>query len=77
MKREEPNCWLCGAQIDAWRLKGDPLAFQCDHVIRASVAPELAEVRSNLRASHAKCNRERERKTPTAGPGVYLTLDEF
>lgn len=77
VKAQEPNCWLCGAQIDAWRRAPDPMAFQCDHVIRARHRPDLAEVRSNLRASHAKCNRDRERKTPRPKPGLYVSLDDF
>lgn len=77
VKAQEPNCRLCGAEIDAWRRKPDPLAFQCDHIIPVRLRPDLAEVRSNLRATHAKCNRDRERKTPTVPKANYVSLDEF
>lgn len=79
VKREEPICWLCGQDIEPWRKKPDPLAFQCDHIKSPKTHPELAEVRSNLHASHAKCNRERERtKTPSRlTEGLYVSLDEF
>ena len=79
VKREEPICALCGQQIDAWRRTPDPLAFQCDHIKPARTHPELAEVRSNLRATHAQCNRDRER-TKSPSPvrlGLYVTVDEF
>jgi 5-methylcytosine-specific restriction endonuclease McrA len=77
VKAQEPNCGICGAEIDAWRRKPDPLAFQCDHIIPARLRPDLAEVRSNLRATHARCNRDRERKNPRLPPGAYVSLDEF
>jgi 5-methylcytosine-specific restriction endonuclease McrA len=77
VKAQEPNCRLCGVEIDAWRRKPDPMAFQCDHIIPARLRPDLAEVRSNLRATHARCNRDRERKTPRPRPGLYVSLDEF
>jgi 5-methylcytosine-specific restriction endonuclease McrA len=76
VKAEEPTCWLCGQQIDPWRRWPDPEAFQADHVIKASVAPWLARARSNLRASHGRCNRERERGRPVFDRG-YTSLDEF
>jgi len=77
VKREEPVCGLCGLEIEPWRRTPDPLAFQCDHIIPARLRPDLAEVRSNLRATHAKCNRDRERKNPPPKRGTYVSLDEF
>lgn len=78
VKAEEPFCWLCGEPIDAWRQWPDPEAFQADHVIRARDRPDLARERSNLRASHGRCNRERERKAPVFnGNRVYISVDVF
>jgi 5-methylcytosine-specific restriction endonuclease McrA len=79
VKREEPVCWICGHEIDPSLPKDDPGAFNCDHVKSPKTHPELAEVRSNLRASHRRCNNDRNRtKTPSPSAlGVYVTVDEF
>jgi len=78
VKREEPICALCGQEIEAWRRKGDPMAFQADHIRPARTHPELAEVRSNLQASHAQCNRDKERKSPSPlRLGLYVSIDDF
>ena len=78
VKREEPNCWLCRKEIDP-RLKYPALkSFSVDHIIPASVRPELAEVRSNMRAAHLDCNRRRNDRSPqtVSGFGV-IDVDDF
>lgn len=78
VKREEPVCWLCGKQIDAWRRRPDPLCYSTDHVIPASVDPGLAEVRSNLRAAHLVCNQRRQTgQTRITLPGLTLSVEDF
>ena len=61
-------CWLCGNGINYGARSGTPRAFELDHAIPVSVAPELALEPSNFRASHAVCNRRRQ-----AGDALSLT----
>lgn len=78
VKREEPVCWVCGRPIDPWRKRPDPQCYSTDHVIPASVRPDLAEVRSNLRAAHLVCNQRRQTgQTRQRDPGLTLSVDDF
>lgn len=77
VKREEPNCGLCGEPIDGSLPKDHPRSYNCDHIISPKVRPDLAEVRSNLRASHRECNRDRERARPRVGDKLIISIDEF
>lgn len=64
VKREEPICWLCGKMIDPHLKYPHKWSFSNDHIIPASVRPDLAEVRSNCHASHLDCNRRRATGKP-------------
>jgi hypothetical protein len=78
VKREEPNCWLCHKWIDP-RLRYPALmSFSVDHVILTSVRPDLAEVRSNMRAAHLDCNRRRNNRPPESiSQGVVIDVQDF
>jgi 5-methylcytosine-specific restriction endonuclease McrA len=56
---EEFACGICGRWVDKSLAYQHPLSAQVDHVIPVSVAPELTMVRSNLRLTHRRCNRQR------------------
>ena len=56
---EEVVCGICGQWVDKSLAYRHPLSAQVDHVIPVSVAPQLVMVRSNLRLSHRRCNRQR------------------
>lgn len=67
---DRADCWLCFNPID-YRARSGPKAFELDHAIPVSTAPELAMVESNFRASHSLCNRRRgdaEVAPPTGEP---------
>ncbi|MGP9725571.1 HNH endonuclease [Corynebacterium sp. AOP40-9SA-29] len=52
-------CWLCHQPIDYDAAAQTSEAFEPDHVIPRTVAPELALDWDNLRPSHCSCNRSR------------------
>jgi len=53
-------CHLCGQAIPQVKLRpGHDLEYQADHVITVNAEPRLAMRLSNLRPSHARCNRAR------------------
>jgi 5-methylcytosine-specific restriction endonuclease McrA len=67
--RTQSVCHLCGQPINFDLDSHDPMSFQVDHVVPRSVAPELAEALSNLKASHRSCNRAKSNRTePAASP---------
>ena len=56
-------CWICGQPID-YRAKSsnrdyNPRAWEPDHVLPRSEYPELTYDLTNIRPSHAYCNRSR------------------
>lgn len=58
-------CWLCHQPIDYGAPPQTSDAFEPDHVVPRSVAPELALDWDNLRPAHCSCNRSRgERDVP-------------
>jgi 5-methylcytosine-specific restriction endonuclease McrA len=69
VRRAQPLCWLCGREIDPAAKYPDPWSFSVDHVIAASIRPDLAETLSNMRAAHIRCNRRRQTGTSPARAG--------
>lgn len=65
VRREEPDCWLCGQPIDLAlpRRPPHPYSSSIDHVI--PVRDGGPNVRSNLRHAHARCNASRGARPPT------------
>ena len=59
VKREEPDCWLCGHPIDPTLRAPDPWSFSLDHVVPCVARPDLAHDRGNARAAHRRCNGRR------------------
>jgi 5-methylcytosine-specific restriction endonuclease McrA len=59
----QAECWICHGErgpIDYDARPGStPLSYAADHVLPVSTHPELELVASNVRASHAICNRMR------------------
>jgi 5-methylcytosine-specific restriction endonuclease McrA len=66
VRREEPNCWLCGLPIDLslprWP-KPHPMSSVIDEVIPRSKHPRgayfAAHDRANMRHAHRECNGRR------------------
>lgn len=64
VRREEdvcrvPVCVAPSRLIDKSLRWPHPLSFTVDHIESATKRPELALVRSNLRAAHKVCNQKR------------------
>ena len=59
-RRTRAPCHICGERID-YTLKPSsaPLAWEPDHLIPFSKAPELELDLTNIAASHKRCNRQR------------------
>lgn len=68
--RKKSLCWLCSQPIDYDLAWGDPFCFSIDHFHPVSTHPELAEVWSNLRASHYDCNNRRGNRAPQPSIGT-------
>jgi 5-methylcytosine-specific restriction endonuclease McrA len=49
-------CALCGQAIDCDLPRGDPMAFEYDHIKSIKTYPELADDPDNGQPSHKKCN---------------------
>jgi hypothetical protein len=63
-------CWICNQEIEYAAPHDDyknDARFQLDHYHPASKRPDLYEVPSNFRPSHAGCNRVRGAEAPRAG----------
>jgi len=76
VKKEEPICWLCNQWIDPNLKYPALMSYSTDHVIPVSVRPDLAEVRSNMRASHLDCNRKRQTgKAKPARSDTFIVED--
>jgi len=63
VRREEPNCWLCGLPIDlSLNRQTHPMGSTVDEIIprsRAADARRAATTRSNVHHCHRSCNTER------------------
>jgi 5-methylcytosine-specific restriction endonuclease McrA len=65
-RRTNARCYLCIARgdyehavIDYTAPARTPHAFEADHAAPVGTNPHLAYAWSNLRASHARCNRQK------------------
>jgi hypothetical protein len=56
---EEPDCWICGWRINPAVPNPEYLSPSVDHVVPLVEGGHPTD-RSNLRAAHLGCNRERE-----------------
>lgn len=53
-------CHICGEPIDySIPASSAPLAWEPDHILPFSVAPEMELDLNNIKASHKRCNRQR------------------
>ena len=53
-------CHICGERIDySLKPSSAPLAWEPDHILPFSKAPELELDLNNIKASHTRCNRQR------------------
>ena len=68
--RANAPCLICGQQIDYGAKSQTESAFEADHVHPVSTHPHLAFMASNLRPSHASCNRSRGAKPIPTGDWV-------
>lgn len=63
VRREQPNCWLCGLPIDlSLNAMTDPMGSTIDEVVprsRSADKKRAALTYSNLRHAHRLCNSER------------------
>ena len=70
-RRSKAVCHICGERID-YTLKPSsaPLAWEPDHLIPYSKAPELELDLNNIKASHRRCNRQRGNGEQDNGIGM-------
>lgn len=74
VRREEPDCWLCGLPIDMDLPRttgkgraGHPWSWSLDHIVPLNHGgDELA--RDNAHSAHLKCNEERGDGPPPSTP---------
>ena len=59
-RRDRAPCHICGERIDySIPASSAPLAWEPDHIMPFSKAPELELDLNNIKASHMRCNRQR------------------
>jgi len=72
VRREEPNCWICGHPIDlTLNRQTHPMGSTVDEIIprSRSIDPRRAALtRTNLRHSHRACNTERGNRITQDNP---------
>jgi len=61
-------CWLCSEPIDYRLRRPHPFAWEMDHIIPVSEAPNLALDHNNVAAAHHDCNQRRG----TSEPALHL-----
>ncbi len=63
VRREEPNCWLCGYPIDlSLNMQTHPMGSTVDEIIPRSKSVDrmrAARTRSNVHHCHRSCNSAR------------------
>ena len=69
IKATHPACYWCGQAINYQAVYPADDSFTVDHIKPWSTHPELREDPSNLKASHAKCN-----KVKGATDSLHLSL---
>lgn len=65
VRREEPNCWLCGHPIDLTLPRGHKLASTVDEIIPRSLGGSPLD-RHNCRHAHMVCNSKRGNRPPVS-----------
>jgi 5-methylcytosine-specific restriction endonuclease McrA len=71
VRREEPDCWLCGYPINLALPATHPMSSTVDEVIPRSRAVDpyrAALTRSNCRHAHRTCNSARGNRLPAERP---------
>lgn len=59
-RRSRAVCHICGEKINySIPASSAPLAWEPDHIIPFSTAPDLELDLNNIAASHMRCNRQR------------------
>lgn len=59
-RKDRAVCHICGERIDySIPASSAPLAYEPDHIVPVSIAPELELDLTNIKASHMRCNRQR------------------
>jgi hypothetical protein len=56
LRQTETHCWRCGEPLRPDLKFPHPLSTTGGHIIAIEDAPELADVPSNVRAEHLRCN---------------------
>lgn len=62
VRREEPNCWLCGYPVDLTLPPNHPMSSTIDEVIPRSRSVDRRRAaldRGNTRHAHRRCNSEK------------------
>ena len=68
-EKNHDACWICGQAIDYTAPAHHPDSWEPDHIHSPQDRPDLAEDPTNIRSSHASCNRARH-KDGRLGLGV-------
>lgn len=66
VRREEPNCWLCGKPIDLRLHWNHPMASTVDEIVPLSLVADpkrAALTRAGVRHAHRSCNSSRGNTT--------------
>lgn len=59
-RKQRAPCHICGERIDySLKPSSAPLAWEPDHLVPFTRAPELELDLNNIKASHTRCNRQR------------------
>ena len=73
-RKANARCWICGGEIDycassdAAHGNYSPDAWEPDHYLPRSLYPEFVNDITNIRPSHASCNRWRRNKESKQSP---------
>ncbi|ALF00528.1 HNH endonuclease [Mycobacterium phage Mufasa] len=73
IRRDEPDCHVCGEPIDYEADHLDPLSFTIDHITPLALGG--TDTLDNIGAAHRKCNRDKSDKPPSWRPGVTFVTE--